>query len=171
MKAKKKPIEKLQASDIGVDITPLLETIRVSEPPKRSGGVKVGLLLENLRLVLMSTSPGRECGPTCCEAKRGWYFMMHSTCHRIVLLITILHGLRNFQFTDKLVQVMKLSNSLSFRRGCLASLPTFLDWYSQYLETWQVTSKINTFFPFAMCRQVHTTDQRVWLSIRFTRLN
>ncbi|PAV16879.1 electron transfer flavo beta subunit [Pyrrhoderma noxium] len=41
MKAKKKPIEKLQASDLGIDLTPRLETIRVSEPPKRVGGGKV----------------------------------------------------------------------------------------------------------------------------------
>jgi len=41
MKAKKKPIEKLSPSDLGVDLTPQLETIRVSEPPKRVGGGKV----------------------------------------------------------------------------------------------------------------------------------
>ena len=41
MKAKKKPIEKLSASDHGVDLTPRLETIRVTEPPKRVGGGKV----------------------------------------------------------------------------------------------------------------------------------
>jgi len=46
MKAKKKPIEKLLASDIGVDISPLIETIRVTEPPKRSGGVKVSSVPE-----------------------------------------------------------------------------------------------------------------------------
>lgn len=43
MKAKKKPIEKLSPSDLGVDLTPLLETIRVTEPPKRVGGGKVGV--------------------------------------------------------------------------------------------------------------------------------
>jgi electron transfer flavoprotein beta subunit len=41
MKAKKKPIEKLGAGDLGVDLTPLLETLKVSEPPKRVGGGKV----------------------------------------------------------------------------------------------------------------------------------
>jgi electron transfer flavoprotein beta subunit len=41
MKAKKKPIEKLSAGDLGVDLTPLLETLKVSEPPKRVGGGKV----------------------------------------------------------------------------------------------------------------------------------
>lgn len=43
MKAKKKPIEKLTAADLGVDLTPRLETIKVAEPPKRVGGGKVRL--------------------------------------------------------------------------------------------------------------------------------
>ena len=42
MKAKKKPVEKLTPADLGVDLTPLLETIAVKEPPKRVGGGKVG---------------------------------------------------------------------------------------------------------------------------------
>ncbi|KAI0298135.1 hypothetical protein B0F90DRAFT_1632948 [Multifurca ochricompacta] len=42
MKAKKKPIEKLTPTDLGVDVTPMLETIKVTEPPKRVGGSKVG---------------------------------------------------------------------------------------------------------------------------------
>lgn len=41
MKAKKKPIEKLTPADLGVDLTPLLEMIKVTEPPKRVGGGKV----------------------------------------------------------------------------------------------------------------------------------
>ncbi|KZV92556.1 electron transfer flavo protein, beta subunit [Exidia glandulosa HHB12029] len=41
MKARKKPIEKLTAQDLGVDLSPRLETIKVSEPPKRVGGGKV----------------------------------------------------------------------------------------------------------------------------------
>ncbi|KAI9442906.1 electron transfer flavoprotein beta subunit [Lactarius indigo] len=41
MKAKKKPIERLTPADLGVDLTPLLETIKVTEPPKRVGGGKV----------------------------------------------------------------------------------------------------------------------------------
>ncbi|KAF7968439.1 hypothetical protein HWV62_30557 [Athelia sp. TMB] len=41
MKAKKKPLEKLSASDLGVDLTPRLETMKVEEPPKRVGGGKV----------------------------------------------------------------------------------------------------------------------------------
>jgi hypothetical protein len=42
MKAKKKPIEKVTADDLGVDLAPVLETIKVTEPPKRVGGGKVG---------------------------------------------------------------------------------------------------------------------------------
>jgi len=41
MKAKKKKIEKITASDLGVDLAPRLETLKVSEPPKRVGGQKV----------------------------------------------------------------------------------------------------------------------------------
>jgi len=41
MKAKKKPIEKLSQSDLGVDLSPRLETVRITEPPKRVGGGKV----------------------------------------------------------------------------------------------------------------------------------
>ena len=41
MKAKKKPIEKLTPADLKVDLTPILETVKVTEPPKRQGGGKV----------------------------------------------------------------------------------------------------------------------------------
>ena len=41
MKAKKKTLEKLTPVDLGIDFTPRLETIRVTEPPKRVGGGKV----------------------------------------------------------------------------------------------------------------------------------
>lgn len=41
MKAKKKPVEKLTAAELGVDLTPRLETIKVTEPSKRVGGGKV----------------------------------------------------------------------------------------------------------------------------------
>ncbi|RXK39099.1 electron transfer flavoprotein beta subunit [Tremella mesenterica] len=41
MKAKKKKIETLKPEDLGLDFTPRLETISVSEPPKRVGGGKV----------------------------------------------------------------------------------------------------------------------------------
>ena len=41
MKAKKKPLDTIAADSLGVDISPRLKTIKVSEPPKRAGGVKV----------------------------------------------------------------------------------------------------------------------------------
>lgn len=41
MKAKKKPVEVLSPSDLGVDYTPQLETLKVAEPPVRVGGGKV----------------------------------------------------------------------------------------------------------------------------------
>ena len=41
MKAKKKPLETVKPEDLGVDVTPRLKTLKVSEPPKRSAGVKV----------------------------------------------------------------------------------------------------------------------------------
>ena len=41
MKAKKKTLMMLKPSDLGVDITPHLRTLRMSEPPKRSAGIKV----------------------------------------------------------------------------------------------------------------------------------
>ena len=41
MKAKKKPLDTLAADSLGVDIAPRLKTLKVSEPPKRGGGVKV----------------------------------------------------------------------------------------------------------------------------------
>jgi electron transfer flavoprotein beta subunit len=41
MKAKRKPIEKIAAKDLGVDITPTLTTVTVNDPPARVGGGKV----------------------------------------------------------------------------------------------------------------------------------
>ncbi|KAH0586478.1 hypothetical protein H2248_007710 [Termitomyces sp. 'cryptogamus'] len=41
MKAKKKPVEKFTPEDLGIDYTPRLETLKVTEPPKRVGGSKV----------------------------------------------------------------------------------------------------------------------------------
>ena len=46
MKAKKKPIEQIAASDLGVDISPRLEQIKVEEPPKRKAGIKVANVAE-----------------------------------------------------------------------------------------------------------------------------
>jgi len=41
MKAKKKPIAEKTPADYGVDVTPRLKVLKVSEPPKRQAGVKV----------------------------------------------------------------------------------------------------------------------------------
>jgi electron transfer flavoprotein beta subunit len=41
MKAKKKTLEIIKPADLGVDVTPRLKTLKVSEPPKRSAGIKV----------------------------------------------------------------------------------------------------------------------------------
>ena len=41
MKAKKKPLDTVQPADLGVDVTPRLKTLKVSEPPKRGAGIKV----------------------------------------------------------------------------------------------------------------------------------
>ncbi len=41
MKAKKKPLETIKPADLGVDVTPRLKTLKVSEPAKRSAGIKV----------------------------------------------------------------------------------------------------------------------------------
>ena len=46
MKAKRKPIDQKSPDDYGVDIAPRLETLKVTEPPKREGGVKVGSVAE-----------------------------------------------------------------------------------------------------------------------------
>ena len=41
MKAKKKTLENIKPDGLGVDVTPRLQTLKVSDPPKRQGGVKV----------------------------------------------------------------------------------------------------------------------------------
>jgi len=41
MKAKKKPPDIVSPADLGVDVTPRIEVIRVVEPPARAAGVKV----------------------------------------------------------------------------------------------------------------------------------
>ena len=41
MKAKKKVLEVFKPADLGVDVSPRIKTLRVSEPPKRSAGIKV----------------------------------------------------------------------------------------------------------------------------------
>ncbi|OYY66433.1 MAG: electron transporter RnfB [Burkholderiales bacterium 28-67-8] len=41
MKAKKKPLEMLTPDALGVDVTPRIKTLKVTEPPKRAAGIKV----------------------------------------------------------------------------------------------------------------------------------
>ena len=46
MKAKKKPIEQINVSDLGVDIISKIQQIKVEEPPKRQAGIKVSSVAE-----------------------------------------------------------------------------------------------------------------------------
>ena len=46
MKAKKKPIEQISASDLGIDTAPKIQQIKVEEPPKRKAGIKVSSVAE-----------------------------------------------------------------------------------------------------------------------------
>ena len=41
MKAKKKPLEVIKPEALGVDVAPRIKTLKVTEPPKRSAGIKV----------------------------------------------------------------------------------------------------------------------------------
>ena len=41
MKAKKKPLDVLKPYDLAVDVAPRIQTLKVTEPPKRSAGIKV----------------------------------------------------------------------------------------------------------------------------------
>jgi electron transfer flavoprotein beta subunit len=52
MKAKKKPLETFKPEDLGVDVAPRLKTLKVSEPAKRSAGIRVAdvaTLVDKLR--------------------------------------------------------------------------------------------------------------------------
>ncbi len=46
MKAKKKPIEQMVAKELGIDLTNRIEQLKVEEPPKRKGGIKVSNVAE-----------------------------------------------------------------------------------------------------------------------------
>jgi electron transfer flavoprotein beta subunit len=41
MKAKKKPLLTITPADLGVDVAPRLETLKVAEPLKRQAGIRV----------------------------------------------------------------------------------------------------------------------------------
>jgi electron transfer flavoprotein beta subunit len=52
MKAKKKQLDTFTPEDLGVDVTPRIKTLKVSEPPKRGAGIKVpdvATLVEKLK--------------------------------------------------------------------------------------------------------------------------
>jgi len=52
MKAKKKPLETFKPEDLGVDVSPRIKTLKVSEPPKRGAGIMVAdvaTLVEKLK--------------------------------------------------------------------------------------------------------------------------
>ena len=54
MKAKKKPLEVVKPEDLGVNVEPRIKTLKVSEPPVRSAGIKVpdvATLVDKLRKV------------------------------------------------------------------------------------------------------------------------
>ncbi len=46
MKAKKKPIEQIFVKDLGVNVTNRIQQLKVEEPPKRKGGIKVKSVAE-----------------------------------------------------------------------------------------------------------------------------
>lgn len=75
MKAKKKPFEKLTPADLGIDFTPRLETIKVTEPPKRIGGGKVRVFHIIIRwLTGASLSAGGKRRPAIGKAQGGRYY-------------------------------------------------------------------------------------------------
>jgi electron transfer flavoprotein beta subunit len=52
MKAKKKTIDQLSPTDLGVDVTPRLKQLKVQDPPSRKAGIKVpdvATLVDKLR--------------------------------------------------------------------------------------------------------------------------
>jgi len=46
MKAKKKPLDQMSATDLGIDTKSRIEQIKVEEPPKRKAGIKVANVAE-----------------------------------------------------------------------------------------------------------------------------
>ncbi len=46
MRAKKKQMDHFKPEDLGVDVKPRIKTLKVSEPPKRSAGIKVANVAE-----------------------------------------------------------------------------------------------------------------------------
>jgi electron transfer flavoprotein beta subunit len=48
MKAKKKPIAEKTPADLGIDVAPRFKVLKISEPPKRGGGIRVASVSELL---------------------------------------------------------------------------------------------------------------------------
>jgi electron transfer flavoprotein beta subunit len=71
MKAKKKTLETVSPADLGVDVKPRLKTLKVSEPPKRSAGVKVPDVATLAKLKNEAKVISSHCGldPQSTEAK------------------------------------------------------------------------------------------------------
>jgi electron transfer flavoprotein beta subunit len=46
MKAKRKPIEEMTAADLGINTSPRLTVVKVTEPPARRAGVRVASVAE-----------------------------------------------------------------------------------------------------------------------------
>lgn len=46
MKAKKKPLDETTPEALGVDVTPRLNILKITEPPRRSGGIKLATAAE-----------------------------------------------------------------------------------------------------------------------------
>ena len=46
MKAKKKPLDTLTPAELGVDVTPRMRVLKVTPPPERKAGIKVGSVAE-----------------------------------------------------------------------------------------------------------------------------
>jgi electron transfer flavoprotein beta subunit len=52
MKAKSKPIEELTPENLGVDVTPKIQVLKMASPPPRKAGIKVpdvATLVDKLR--------------------------------------------------------------------------------------------------------------------------
>ena len=65
MKAKKKEIAEMTPEELGVDITPRLTTLKVTEPPKREEGIKVETVSELVEKLKMKRGLSNGCSRYC----------------------------------------------------------------------------------------------------------
>jgi hypothetical protein len=76
MKAKKKPVVKMTPDDLGIDLTPQFETLKVTEPPKRVGGGKViyphAFRYRWCLTLLKFVAVGRKCRRVGCKTQGSW---------------------------------------------------------------------------------------------------